>query len=481
MKKLLQRKNLILLIETGFFVIICWYMCHVPEVGFEVPRQLLLGRAVIAMLLLIAFLRNINFKDIKAWIFVILSGIALCIFWKYKNINADFYGEIYSVVVRQNHVIYAFSIGLLLDLLRHRPVHLKYQIKTPLFWLYILFTAIGCYFANADIIPLLTPIYALILTDIDSDKWVELTEGFGVAYYLVFAYMFTRSLILEPDNFVSGRYVGVFLNTSTTGATCGIAVLIGLGFFIRWLRSERNIKRLIVLCVFWAYPILATLMVNSRTIVMAIALAILTSFIFLHGKEEGVTKKRIFIGLIILGIVIITFLITAFTLAYLVKHKYVGLLDLPYGLAHVAEFGYVKEGYFDIPILNKINRLTSERVRYWAELMGQIKLKGQVDALLYTHNLYLCYLIKYGLIGGLLMTAWGILYVISSMVRALDKNPAMILPLLYGVFAGFSELSMNGYWNLPLGMFWLILQYPIMTYTKKRSMERENITEIKAE
>lgn len=468
MNGILEKRNLI--IEVLFSALISWLVFHVPEEEFEVPRMMWLYFSVIAALAYIAFLRGIRLNDIWAWGVVWTSMIFLFFFWKQKGICSQNYGEQYSLVLRLRHVGWALFLGLLLDLVRHKPVHLRNVIKTPLFWLYFSFSVLAVIFVREDVFPLLIPFGALLLTNIEREKWVELVDCFGLGYYIVYFKMFTSSFVFGPNTFVGGRYLGAFKNISTNGIHVSIAVLIGLYFYLRWLWSEREMKKLIALLLLWSYPIVVSFMVNCRSAELGLVGALACSFVFLHNKDRKTTKKRLVLAFFLSCIVIVGVVILAFLLKSLRDSGKIS--ELPYGLGHIALMASdYSEGYFHSKILNKINALTSQRLIDWVELIQQAGVAGTSEALLHTHNVYIFYLIRYGFVGGGFLVAWAITYVISGMIFASQKVEEAFMPLLYGSFAFLAEIGMNGYWMLPLGFYWLVFSYPLMVYRKEKTIK----------
>lgn len=460
------REKQYIIIELIFSTLISWLIFHVAEEAFEVPRYYWLYLTSIAVMVYIAYLRGIKLNDWKAWLFILAGTALLAVIWKAKGINADNYGVDYSKVVRLRQVCYVAFTGLLLDLLRHRPSHIKESIKSPLLWLYLAMVIIGVICTKEDAIPLVIPIFTLLLTKISPAKWTELMDCLGAGYYLVYFKMFTASLLSGINRAEDGRYMGVFANQSTTGVHVTIAVLWGVYFFIRWLRSSRDKKRLIVLLILWVYPCVVSLMVNSRSSELGLMGAVLVAFAFLHNKSKRATKRRVLIAAAICVVGVVFFVILAKVLAGLCVSEKIGML--PYGLDHVALFGMdYPNGYFNSQLLNKINALSSQRLIDWVELIEQAKFIGGDGELLYTHNVYVFYIIKYGYLGGGLMIAWAVTYVIMGMVRSGSKEPAFIMSMIYGAFALLAEVGMNGYWMLPLGFYWLIFSYPLVSYAGK--------------
>ena len=462
-----DKKNLALVVEVLFSILICWLVFHVPEEEFDVPRQYWRNLAVIAVLFYIAYLRGINFNDKKAWIYLIVSGALLYLYWQIKCIKPEFYGEVFYKVLRLKHICYVLFAGLMFDLIRHKPLHLKYSIKSPLLWLYVSMAVVAVFFAPEDFIPLFAPVLALILTDIDKEKWTELTDCFCIGYYIVYFKMFTQSLIVALDNWQSGRYMGAFKNISTTGVHVSIAVLVGLYFFIRWLWSGgHSKKKLVVLLILWTYPVVVSVMVNSRTAELGLIGAILVFFIFLHGKGRAVSNKRIKTGIIICIAAAVGIVLLGYVLYYMLVNKYIE--SLPYGLSHISALGEsYEDGYFDSQILNKINAFSSQRLIDWVELIRQASWKGVNADLMHTHNVYIYYIIRYGYIGGALVILWALTYLAQGIIASYKENAAFIMPLLYGSFAMLSEIGMNGYWSLPLGFYWLLFSYPLIIYYRK--------------
>lgn len=470
MGMLLSKKHIA--IEILFSTLISWLIFHVPEEAYEVPRYYWLYLATIAVLVYIAYIRKIKITDIKAWLYLLVCAGVLLAVWRIKGINPANYGEEYSTVLRLRHICYGLFIGLMLDLFRHKPFHLRQAVKKPLLWIYVAFTLVGSIASTEDIIPLIIPVYALLLTEINSEKWTELMDCFAVGYYLVYFKMFTGSLLFARNIDASGRYLGAFTNLSTTGIHVSIAVLCGLYFFIRWLWSERDKRKLVVLILLWLYPIVVLFMVNSRSAEFGLIGAFLAAFVFLHGKDIPVTKKRVIIAGVICIAGMVCFVLLANILASL---RIKGVIEeLPYGLDHIALFGYnYEDGYFNSSLLNKINAFSSQRLIDWVELIKQARLFGGNADKLYTHNVYVFYIIKYGFVGGGLVIVWAVSYVITGIIHSMEKDTAFIMPLLYGFFALLAEVGMNGYWMLPLGYYWVLFNYPLAVCLTGKNLHKD--------
>lgn len=460
MKKIIPVAEYMLLVLATVFL----FLIHEQESQTYKDMMFYIALCFIVVLLILLRGVSINTRNI---VWAIICVAAVIIYIKYKNINAAYYGEVYHKVVRIRIALHGALAFFIPDLIIHRPKNIREKLTNPLMWLLVLTSLIFLIHEKA-VIPILCPLFIFYFTDISREKWVELTDCLVLALYSTFALLFTRSMIFAPDKYeVDGRYAGTFLLNSKAGELCGIALICLLYFFVRWLYSENRKKRmLLVLVPFLLYALYANYIVGGRSALLGVVFAIVCVFVFLHGK--GLKSTLIRGGII--GIVAIVSIVGLFALS---KYLRVGiesgrLENVSYLGEHIAAMTIEdasKGSFAPGSLANALDFLSSGRLSIWKESAENVILWGSKEgARLDTHNTYVFWYVKYGLICGVALSLWFLWTVIKSLKETVRKNNYIILPLLWNVFIMGFIFTSNEYLESIGIMIFMIMQYPLLNY-----------------
>ena len=464
-------KKITAVIEYGLLFVMLLFLFLIHERVSQVEKDLMFYMALVVLAILALFLRKISLKSKVNIISFIVCAAIVVAYIAIKKVNATYYGEIYHKVLRLKIVLYGISVFAIPDMILRKPENIKLRLKNPMFWVAVAASVVFCVI-NKTLIPIICPAIIFFWTDISREKWVELTDCLTLAMYSVFGLLFTRSLIIAPhvaDE--DGRYIGTFLNTSKIGEICGLALICVLYFAVRSIFAKRKVWQiLLVLIPFAIYPIIGLRMIEGRTAALGVILACVSVFLFLHGKGVRSTLIRF---AVLMGVAGVTFFSVFLLANYLNKGIESGKIDesnLSYLTSHIALMGVRDESrgvYEANSLLNSLDYFSSGRLSLWRECAEDIITWGRVpDAKLYTHNTYLFWYVGYGYIGGLIISIWFIASCIAIIVKAKDRNPEMIMPVLWGAFMVGFLLASNEYLESIGMMVFVLLQYPLLTYRK---------------
>lgn len=418
------------------------HLFYITEMEFQIYRDMELYKAMILFLIILAIYRGISLKDWKAWLFVLLSACILPFYFNIKNISPETYGPVYFEFTVCRGIMQLIFVGLLADLIRHKPYKMETYFKNPVVILYLLFVTVFVVTNKESIIPYFCPVFASLFTRFDDKDRTEISYLFSISAYCVFVKCFTMSLIQNPNNYFGGRYYGSFLNIGSAGASCSIALLACIYMVIVCKRKNSRIG--IIGCMLLAiYPIIAILMMESRSVTLGVILMVLGIWVFLHGKGMKTTYKRFAMSVLAFMCLPIILFGMSKILVFLTNSGKVDSSKLDYFWGHVLLMStteYMEDTIFEPgTFLFALDALASTRVSIWVDKFSHIRLTGfnEYSRVGYnSHNFFIANLVRYGYLGGLPFVGWffSCLFCFAKKVR---ENS-------YSVFAVFLFLLMLG-------------------------------------
>ena len=396
-----------------------------------------------------------------------------------KDIDAQHYGEMFSRVIwLRTGVVLASAIVLIDSIISGQFVG---QIKRAnfLWFFYIAVAALIAVVKFNDCVPLVCPIVALLLTDIDEGRWVKLMDYFGIGYYISFCFLFTKSLVENPDYYQDGRYIGNFLTVGAAGQIACAAVIFSFYFFARSFYFNEKRKRIIIKVTSFCmliYPLFAMKINGSRSPESGVILAVIPLFIFLVGKHDKSIHKRFLI--VLCGLLLL--IISVYSYSVYLNVRYAeddsAIESLSYLQGHILALTDKNSGQREDALhagrfMEGLNAFSSGRLHLWRECIKAVKVT-KVEGTFYPHNFFIEWLLRYGSIIGVLLIAWFVAFIVFCVKYNRWKNATVILPTLWlayclGVF-NFTTVQ----WVGLLPSVLLIVQYPC-TKKKKEIGEKD--------
>lgn len=412
------------------------HLFYITEKEWQLFIELELYKSLMYLCIILAIYRGINLKDIKAWIYTGISALIMGICFIVKGITPESYGPVYFEFVVYEWIIWICFIGLMLDLFRHKPYPFKTYIKNPVIICYVFFAIVVAITDPDNIVPFVCPIFAWILTRFDDEERTELTYLFSISSYFAFAKCFTFSLINDPDRYAGIRYLGSFRNIGSAGASCSVALISCIYMFLVF-KKKKSYLGMISCLLLAVYPAIAVLMFGSRTVELGVFLAIVSIWVFMHGKGMKVTYIRFAIAFFVILLIPVG-LFGASKLMYSMLEK--GKLDvsnLNYFWEHVLRMttadGPVEDCIFEPgTFLYSLDVLASTRVSIFFEKVKWIRFTGfnnYARTGYNSHNLFIAYLVHYGFLGGIPFLAW-FMSCIFSFGKKVKENQYLIFSIL---------------------------------------------------
>ena len=464
-KKIIRWLALFLLSARMFL-----HLFYSPEKEFQIYKDMELYYAIIIFMVILTIYRKISLIDWKNWAYAALAIVAGVVYFEVKDYRiATLDVECFKWTVLRAIMQFMF-LGLMLDLIRHKPYsRLLSIVKSPMVIIYILTALIFLIFDDSSVYPVICPIVVLIFTEFSDEYKEEFAIILSLGIYAAFAKVFTGSLIAVPLSGSGERYSGYFLNSATASDSC-TAALIACLFLLLFFKEKGQKKLMTVSLVAALYPLASVFIFQIRGIYLALLFVIAGIIIFMHGKGQRETYKR-------LGITVIVAAVGAgflFGASYCVNHLIaIGKVEeegLRYFWSHLAKLtnGEGLHDYFAKgSILFGLDNLASGRFEIWARFIKQIRFAGQpieivecVDGYVTTmaHNFFIQNLVRCGILGGSMYILWYISYIVraAKMLRVSKKNPCAIYALLWAMYMLGIYLTQAEFFNCTGGFMLLV-------------------------
>lgn len=387
------------------------------------------------------------------------------------------YGYQYIAMLLAKYIMFAmFAVVIVDEIKRGNRTRLdsKNIVFCFLFFLAIIVTVI---LGHDYILPIICPITALYISDISESTWVKMFYNFSLSSYLVVYIYSIASFIIKPNEYVAGRYWGVF-NFPVVGALLGALGLI-CGVYL-WLNMSKRIVnrwfKIITLIIFLIYPSYLILITMDRAVIIGLISVLIFSSVLLCGKNKNLKKR------LILATIIIIFIAVVFGLAVLIVYKMDDstfenisskISIIPGGFATIlrfvsrfkygSEYSYFPQG----TLLNGIDYFTSYRLGLWYLASKEVRLLGDSpitfvirDIEYHTHNTYVEWFLRVGLVGGSLLSIWIITYLIVAIRKMVTRKTSYLLGFWWITFClPFMMVERELWIELPLFLL-LVFQYP---------------------
>ena len=458
-----------ILMEMVIPILLCieivYYLCRSMTELYQVPKDLCFLKASLGVMALIIVVRRIPFKRYITWVSFFVGGLAVFAVCKLKPINVELYGEVYFRVLLFQIILVVVSIVLLIDSAISGELIKVVKNANVLWHLFVITAIVATVIDRGDIVPLVCPTFALMITKIDGKKWIKLMDCFSIGYYITFVYLFTRSLIERPEYYENGRYIGSFLTVGAAGMIAGGAAIASLYFIGKYISvKKRSMIGIAVSLASLIYPIFAIFKVNSRSPQAGVLLALFGFFIFEHGKGRQATKKRVIISALVALALVVGVLGYSRYLNYQYDMGRIEDEDISYWQSHLMPLTNAdlhQHEFGNNFVLNALDRFSSSRLAQWKLCLSHV---GWGPAKLYDnpHNFFIEWLEDYGAIAGGLLIVVFIIALGICIRRNWKGDASAAMPLLWILYClgVFSFTTMK--WRMILPAILLLCIYPLM-------------------
>ncbi len=488
-EKIIDIVRTVLLFSFSFLAV---YSTFVGENNYyQMPRDAGFRRGIFFFLVTILIMRKISLKKIEVWCTIAIGFLLLFAYLKVNNISSATYGNEYFSVYFWSRMAYVVFIGLLVDLIRGRIKGLL-QGSNILWYISIILFIVIVIVKKMDFYPIICPMIALFTTVMEKDDRKKAIDCYLMAFYLTFVFIYSYSLLYFRNNWIEGRYYGLFVTVEYATLLSASAFIVGLYFLARFIRSEKKKKYKLILCiVLLTLPIVPILISGARAVQVGLVFALLGFFVMFVGKNN---KKNMIIKISVTSCIVILSVVGILLLS---KHAYnkieMGAWDdktVPYWYSHLAALSSpeYRKGYFgDDSFLNAIDRCFSDRLHIWDAALKMVKPykieydciyadgpEGRMTIDLSPHNFFIWMLLNYGgVIGGILIM-WFALLLCYSAYRCYKKDTSMIGPFLWLLFClGPFNGCHTACWNEIVGFTFLFLSYFVCVSKREKQIEEK--------
>ena len=303
------------------------------------------------------------------------------------------------------------------------------------------------------------------------------------AAYVAFVIIMTVSLIIAPNEYHSGRYIGIFVFPAAGGLLAANAMISVLYHWYCLEKSGVDKKRNNVIHILaLIYPVIASILTFDRAAWLGLLCVILAIYIFKKGDRQIIKRRSIIAGIVVVALTVIF----CVTVKIMITND-VGRIetsvneegDYEYGanafwvnVVNKALIKHSKTGVFPAnTLLNAIDGFSSGRLGIWYTGLKQVKLVGQTELTMtlpngefmgHVHNTYIDWCMRLGYVGGVLLIVWFFAYFAEVVKLKVAGDESVYYPLLWVVFCfAFFIVERELWTNLPPFML-LLLQYPLL-------------------
>ncbi len=432
---------------------------------YQMPRDAGFRKGIFFFLVAILIMRKVSVKKIEVWSTIAIGFLVLFIHLKTNNISSATYGNEYFSAYFWSRMAYVIFISLLVDLIRGRIKDLVRSTNVIWYISIILFIVIVVV-RKADFYPIICPMIALLTTVMDKDDRKLAIDCYFMAFYLTFVIIYTRSFLSYRDNWIEGRYYGLFVTVEYATLLSASAFVIGLYFISRYLRSERKQKyKLILSIVLVVLPIVPIVISGARAVQVGLVFVVMGFFVMFVGnnkKKSMIIKTSVIVGVALFSIIGI--LLLSRIAQNQIENGVWNDKTPPYWYSHLAALSSpeYRKGYFgEDSFLNAIDRCLSDRLQIWDASLKMVKpygisfdsiyvdgIEGRKTIDFSPHNFFIWMLLSYGAIIGGILIIWFAILLCYSAYRCYKKDNSMIGPFLWllfclGPFNGCHTLCWN--------------------------------------
>lgn len=466
--------------QFAFCTLFVYCITHIGISTYQIFKDLYFYGACCGIMLMSLAIKRARLFTWPKIVFTLacVAGIIL-----YQYIRRNDWGHSYRNMLISKHLSYVVFALVIWNIIETRRI-VGFSVKNRVFVSIFLAAFITGLILGKDYIAvIIIPIISWYQTPMDREKWKKFIDYLSGSVYLVYSFYMTKSFIVMPNGFESGRYVGIFVFPAIGGVLSALAIMAGYHI---WLiikdRIGNKYLRIPVLVLLLAYPLVGFFMIFNRASALSLAFALV--FMLIVGAKDERKKKAAKRGIITVSVVVALFI------GYIVTVKVLQNTDLTAVTEYLEKNGekpgmYIinrfigtvsikgsRTGIFKAgTLLNAFDTMSSTRLSIYYLGIKNIKFLGgsdlgvvlpNGDEVAHTHNTYLDWLLRLGYIGGTLMIVWFFAVVIMAVRRYLEYDDSIAPTVLWSAFCiPFSFLERELFINLPLVLL-LILQYPLL-------------------
>ncbi len=471
--------------QLAFCTLFVYCFTHVGISTLQMFKDIYFYGACCGLILMTLAIKRVNLFTWPKIIFVIacVAGIFL-----YQYIRRNDWGPHYRDMLIAKHLMLVTFALVIWNIIETRKL-VAFSTRNK-FFVILFFVAfiVGMILDSASIVDILIPMLAWYQTPMNRSKWKKFIDYLSYSIYIVFAFYMTKSFIVMPDGFQSGRYVGIFIFPAIGGVISTLAIISG--FHIWTIIKGRICKktiRILTLIVLLVYPLFGFFIIFNRASVLSLAFALL--FMFIVSAKDERKKKAAKRGIIVGGIILFLFV------GYIVTVKVLQNTDLTAITEYLEENGE-KPGMYIISrfigtvtieesrtgifkagtLLNAFDTMSSTRLSIYYLGVKNIKLFGESelgvvlpngDEVWHTHNTYLDWLLRMGYVGGILMILWFFGVTVMAVRRHFEMDESVKYTVLWSAFCiPFCFIERELFTYLPMFLI-LMLQYPFLVDFKE--------------
>ncbi len=452
-------------------------MVHVTVSLSNVPKYFYYYLGASAFIGIILLIRKA--KILKWYILIPLAAFCGNVLFFYY-IHRHEYGYQYIAMLMAKYLMFALFAVVVVDLIVKGP---KSNLNKKYIGLLIVFcmaVAVTVILGHDYILPAICPVCALYLTVIDSKTWGKMMLQFSLSMYIV-VYLYTlASFVIKPNEYVNGRYWGVF-NFPVVGATLGaLGVISGVYLWNSYSHffKKRSVKGLVITLII-LYPTYLLYITLDRAVIFGLLSVFAFSSVYWFGKKNN-SKKRGIIAVSAILLLLALFTVASvtiykiddqvfYTVSSKVNESFPGLIKSVFNFASRfktgSKYSYFEQGSY----LNGVDYFTSFRLGLWYLASKEISLLGGSpitfvirDIEYHTHNTYVEWFLRVGWIGGISLTVWIIYYLVLSIKQIIKKDFLSLWSFLWITFCVVFMIVERELWiELPMVLL-LIFQYPLL-------------------
>ena len=436
--------------------------------------------ATSALLLFVMIVRRLK---IFSWYNLSVLAVygASALHWLYLH-RFD-WGYQYARLLALRFCMYGLFLVIVLDLVitgKKSVLQLKKSVFTILF---LVAFGVAVFVGLEYLLIVLCPVLAWYFTPMSKERWERTVRVMAQSSFVTFCILMTVSLVVAPKEFISGRYVGIFVFPAACSVMALSAVVATLYLWKISIKNGADKKKTTLLhALQLVYPMVGMLLTFNRAAWIALFFIVLIIFIFSNDDKKVIKKKSIISGAVLVGLVLVFCLTIKIMLAKGVEYSVKTVDDVAvfestadkiyYYFFAKSLLGGSKTGVFpERTFLNALDCFSSDRVGIWYTGLKQAKIIGQTELSVvlptgefvgHVHSTYIDWCMRLGYIGGILLIVWFFAYLTKAVKIKLGGDNTIYYTLFWWAFCfGVFIVERELWTNLPAFML-LLMQYPLL-------------------
>ncbi len=466
------------------FLLCCAFVFSFENIGmsvYQVKKDAFFYLGICSVILITLVIRKAHLFDIKK---IAVSVLAFAYILYYQYIHRADWGYQYRDMLIVKHISFLLLGISVWDMIERDSYEERQIIRSKvLAGVFCVAFGVALILGQEYVAVILIPVFVWYQMPVDKDSWRRLINTLSAAFYCTFVVMMTWSLIVSPDGYTSGRYEGIFIFPGVGGILASLAIFstIYLWLQYRYIVNKKWLRNLILILLL-AFPVFSFFLFFNRAAV--ISMIITGVFMWVISAKTDRKKKALRRGIIVIIMAIVLFV------AEIVAIKTLQKADLSGVQEYVRENGekpgmYVlnriigtvtskesRTGLFEGgTVINAFDTMFSTRISIWYLGIKNIRLLGNAELgvtlpdgefVAHTHNTYLDWFLRLGIIGGTLMVIWFIVYLAVAIRRHLECDAEVLFPLIWAIFCIGYCLVERELWNDFPTFLLVLFQYPLL-------------------